>query len=151
MMALITFLYGAILYFLYLLGELLYYSFARYDYGRAALNAFTIILHYSLLPLNPKPMKSLILSLLVHFLVRIGLLLGIFLGGLELLYLNNLHQHDYAYLFLCIICFPLILLIEGIYLYIKKKYYPAGINFILLIALVLLIMDITDFPIIHYK
>lgn len=48
MMALITFLYGAILYFLYLLGELLYYSFARYDYGRAALNAFTIILHYLL-------------------------------------------------------------------------------------------------------
>lgn len=96
-------------------------------------------------------MKSLILSILVHFLVRIGLLLGIFLGGLELLYLNNLHQHDYAYLFLCIICFPLILLIEGIYLSIKKKYYQAGINFILLIALVLLIMDITGFPIIHYK
>lgn len=48
MMALITFLYGAILYFLYLLGELLYYSFARYDYGRAALNALAIILHYLL-------------------------------------------------------------------------------------------------------
>lgn len=48
MMALITFLYGAILYFLYLLGELLYYSFARYDYRRTALNAFTIILHYLL-------------------------------------------------------------------------------------------------------